>query len=219
MPCNGNTIRFENVFIIKIKNMKKNLVILMTVMIGAMLFAGCGEAASPSDTATSPSDTVGVGAVEGLSGFVAAQQKIAATYDPNDPAAAAKMMESYAEYGAQLELQEFEKAEAVDAPIGFPESLIYNGGKITESSDDGDETYINKSITIKTTEDVKTVREFYKNLFSQAPWKITSQSSESGGASYGAKDAANLEASVDISSDTYSKLVNIYVWYSGDITE
>lgn len=184
----------------------------MVVMVSAAFFVGCGKTASPSDTASKEE-------VEDLNDFMTAQQKLAETYDPNDPANAAKMMESYVEFGAQMELQEFEKAEAVDAPIGFPSSLIYDKGKITGSSDDGDESYINKNITIKTTEDLKTVKEFYKNLFSQASWKITSQSSEGSGASYNAKDAANLEASVDISSDMYSKLVSIYVWYSGDTTE
>lgn len=198
--------------------MKKTLAVLTVVMISAMLFAGCGKTESPLGTA-SPLGATSKEEAQALGDFVAAQQKLAETYDPNDPAAAVKMMETYAEFGAQMELQEFEKSESVDAPSGFPSSLIYGKGKITESSDDGDESYINKSITIKTTEDLKTVKEFYKNLFSQASWKITSQSSESSGASFTAKDAANLEASVDISADTYSKLVNVYIWYSGDVTE
>ena len=183
--------------------MKKSLAILIVILISAVLFAGCGTA--------SPAETASKEAAKNLTDLVA--------IDPNDPAAAAKMMETYAKFGAQMELQEFEKAESVDAPSNFPSSLIYGKGKITESSDDGDESYINKSVTIKTTEDVKTVKDFYKNLFSQTPWKITSQSSESGGASYKAKDSANLEASVDISSDPYSKIVNVRIWYSGDITK
>ena len=179
------------------------------MIVAVTLFAGCGT--------ENPAETASKEAVKNLTDLVATQQKLGETYDPNDPAAAAKVMETYAKFGAQMELQEFEKAEAVDAPSDFPSSLIYGKGKITESSDDGDESYINKSVTIKTTEDVKTVKEFYKNLFSQIPWKITSQSSESGGASYKAKDAANLEASVDISSDPYSKIINVRIWYSGDI--
>ena len=189
--------------------MKKILAILTIMIVAVTLFAGCGT--------ENPAETASKEAVKNLTDLVATQQKLGETYDPNDPAAAAKVMETYAKFGAQMELQEFEKAEAVDAPSDFPSSLIYGKGKITESSDDGDESYINKSVTIKTTEDVKTVKEFYKNLFSQIPWKITSQSSESGGASYKAKDAANLEASVDISSDPYSKIINVRIWYSGDI--
>ena len=189
--------------------MKKILAILTIMIVAVTLFAGCGT--------ENPAETASKEAVKNLTDLVATQQKLGETYDPNDPAAAAKVMETYAKFGAQMELQEFEKAEAVDAPSDFTSSLIYGKGKITESSDDGDESYINKSVTIKTTEDVKTVKEFYKNLFSQIPWKITSQSSESGGASYKAKDAANLEASVDISSDPYSKIINVRIWYSGDI--
>lgn len=195
--------------------MKKNLAVLMTAMVIIALFAGCGKATDSTDTSTDTSKE----AAKDMADFAEAQQKLAETYDPNDPAAAAKMMETYAEFGAQMELKEFKKAEAVDAPNGFPLSLIYDEGKITESSDDGDATYINKSITIKTTKDLKTVKEFYKNLLSQTPWRITSQSSVSDGASYNAKDAADIEASVDISSDPYSKLVDIRIWYSGDIAE
>lgn len=192
--------------------MKKKFAILMVVMVATTLFAGCGKTESPEETASKE-------AVKNLTDLAVAQQKLGETYDPNDPAAAMKMMETYAEFGAQMELQELEKAEAVDAPSDFPSSLIYGEGKITYSSDDGDAEYINKGITIKTTEDIKTVKEFYKNLFSQTPWKIISQSSESDGASYKAKDAANLEASVDISSDPYSKIVDVDIWYSGYITE
>lgn len=190
--------------------MKKKFAILMVVMVATTLFAGCGKTESPEETASKE-------AVKNLTDLAVAQQKLGETYDPNDPAAAMKMMETYAEFGAQMELQEFEKAESVDAPSDFPSSLIYGNGKVTEASDSGNESYINKSIVIQTTEDVKTVKEFYKNLFSQTPWKITSQSSQTDGASYYATDAANLEASVDISSDPYSKIVTIYVSYSGDV--
>lgn len=184
--------------------MKKKFAILTAVLIVAALLAGCGKTTSPSDTASRE-------AMKNLTDLAA--------NNPNDPATAAKVMENYAQFGAQMELQEYEKAEAVDAPSGFPSSLIYGRGKVTESSDDSSDSYLNKSITIKTTEDIKTVKDFYKNLFSQTPWRITSQSSASDGASYDAKDAANIEASVDISSNPYSKILNIYVSYSGDIAE
>jgi len=184
----------------------------MVAMIAVTFLAGCSKAESPAETASKE-------AVKNLADLAAVQQKLGENYDPNNPADVAKVMEAYGQFGAQMELQEFEKAEAVDAPSGFPSSLIYSKGKITESSDNGDEEYMNKSITIKTTEDVKMAKEFYKNLFSQTPWKITSQSSETSGASYEAKDAANLKAGVDISSDPYSKIVNIRISYSGNITK
>lgn len=179
---------------------------------------GCGNAVNPLDTAVQ-SVVADKEAVENFADLAKAQQKIAENYDENDPEAAVKMMETYAEFGAKMELQEFEKMEAVDAPSDFPSGLIYGKGKITSSSDSGDESYINKSITIETTESLKAIKDFYKNLFSQPTWKLTSQSSESGGASYDATDSANIGANVYISSDSYSKIVNISVSYSGEITE
>lgn len=192
--------------------MKKKLAILMVAMIAVTFLAGCSKAESPAETASKE-------AVKNLTDLAAVQQKLGENYNPNDPADVAKATEAYGKFGAQMELQEFEKAEAVDAPSGFPPSLIFGKGKITQSSDSSDEGYINKDITIKTTEDMKTVKEFYKNLFSQTPWKITSQSSEGGGFSYKVKDAANIEASVNMSSDPYSKIVSITIWYSGSITK
>ena len=148
-----------------------------------------------------------------------AQQKIAENYDENDPEATAKMMETYAEYGAKTDLREFENAESLDAPSDFPTELIYEKGKITEYSDVGDEGSINKSIIIETTEDIKVAKDFYKNLFSQPTWKLNAQSNESDGVSYDATDSADIGASVYISSDPYSKIVTISIWYTGSITE
>lgn len=209
------------------------------VMAIVALFVGCGNAANPLTTAIkeaekdvatqtgvaseekteSSSDTVEIGEIKDLSDLMKAQQKIGEAYDENDPEAAAKMMEAYAELEGQMALQEFEKTEAMDAPSDFPTDLIYGEGKITSSSDSGDEGYINKSIDIETTEDLKTVKDFYKNLFSQSTWKLTSQSNESDGASYNATDTAGIEANIYIYTDTYSKIVTISVSYSGSVTE
>ncbi|MFA5792282.1 MAG: hypothetical protein WC897_00230 [Candidatus Gracilibacteria bacterium] len=154
-----------------------------------------------------------------LSDLMEAQQKITETYDENDPEAVAKMMEAYAEYGAQVELDEFKNTEAVDAPIGFPPSLIYDNGKVTSASDSTEENYIYESITIETTDDLKTVKAFYKNLFSESYWRLTSQSSESDSASYDATDSANIDTYVYIYADPYSKLVSIDITYSGYLEE
>ncbi|MFA6918096.1 MAG: hypothetical protein WC285_04695 [Candidatus Gracilibacteria bacterium] len=207
--------------------MKKSLVVLMMAIAISAFLAGCGSVENPllgtadkeAVTADKGSVTTDKEAVETLADLAEAQQKIAETYDENDPEAVVKMMETYAEYGAKLELQEFEKTESLDPPSDFPSGLIYNKGKITESSDSGDESYINKSVTMQTTDDVKIVKSFYKDLFSQLTWKLTSQSNESGGASYDATDSANIEAYVYISSDPYSKIVSISITYSGSITE
>jgi len=206
--------------------MKRNLLVLTIVMAIVAVFAGCGNTANPLTTAIkeaekdqpgTASDTVDIGEVKDLSDYMAVQQKIGEAYDENDPEAAAKMMEAYAELEGQMALQEFEKVESMDAPSDFPMDLIYSKGKITSSSDSGDESYINKSIDIETTESLKTVKDFYKNLFSQPTWKLTSQSNESDSASYYATDSAGIEANVYIYTDTYSKIVTISVSYSGSI--
>lgn len=190
--------------------MKKRFALFAVVLVAAALFVGCGKKESPAEIANKE-------AVKTLTDFAVAQQKIGQNIDPNDPASVAKVMENYAELGAKMELQDLEKSEAVDAPSGFPSSLLYSKGKITWASDSSDESYLNKSITIKITDDLKTVKDFYKNLFSKAPWKITSQSSESDGASYTVKDASGFEASLYISSNAYSKIVEVQITYSGSV--
>jgi hypothetical protein len=190
--------------------MKKKFALLAVGLMVTALFVGCGKKQSSEEVAKKE-------AVKALTDFATAQQKIGQNIDPNDPAAVAKTMENYAEFGAKLELQDFEKSEAVDAPSDFPSSLVYGKGKITSSSDSSNESYINKSITIKTTDDLKAAKDFYKNLFSKTPWKIASQSSEADGASYTANDSNNFEASVYISSNTYSKIVEVQITYSGSV--
>lgn len=183
---------------------------MAVVLVVAALFVGCGKKESPAEVANKEE-------IKNLADFTAAQQKIGQNFNPNDPAAVTKAMENYAEFGAKLELQDFEKTETVDAPAGFPSSLLYSKGKITSASDSSDESYLNKSITIKTTDDLKTVKDFYKNLFSKAPWKISSQSTDSNGASYTVKDASGFETSLYISSNTYSKILEIQITYSGSV--
>jgi hypothetical protein len=207
----------------------------MAIAMG-VLFAGCGKTDNSADTANKETggnaeestvaqkdeeskDDIDIGEIKDLGDYFAAQQKIGEAYDENDPEAAAKMMESYVQLEGQMALDEFEKLESLDAPSDFPSGLIYNKGKITSSSDDSYEGYINKNITIETTDSLKTVKDFYKNLFSQSTWTITSQSSESDGASFEATDAAAIDASVSINADSYSKIASISILYSGDITE
>ena len=195
---------------------------MMVVSITALL-SGCGKAVNPLESAMkdadNSSDIPAIGPMKDYAELAATQEKIQKSYDANDPEAAAKMMDAYAQFGAKMELQEFEKAEALDAPSDFPAGLIFEKGKITSASENGDESYINKSIVIETTESLKTVKDFYKNLFSQLTWKLTSQSSDGSGASYEATDSAGIGASVSINSPEYSKIVSISISYSGSITE
>ncbi len=214
--------------------MKKNLAILMMVLSIMAVITGCGKAVNPLEAAMKEAEkesmkevtkdydgitTPGSGNMESYSDLLEAQQKVQEAYDENAPEAGVKMLEIYAELGAKEELREFENAEAMDAPSGFPSELIYEKGKITSASESGDETYINKDITIQTTEDFKTVKDFYKNLFSQAGWKITAQSSSGSSASYEATDPSGMTATVDISVYDYSKITTVTIYYSGSIIE
>ncbi len=198
--------------------MKKNLAVLMMVVSIVAVITGCGKAVNPLEAAMKEADS-GAGDMESYADIVEAQQKVQEIYDENDPEAGVKMLEIYAELGAKEELREFENAEAIDAPSNFPSELIYKKGKITSASESGDETYINKDITIQTTEDFKTVKDFYKNLFSQAGWKITSQSSSGSSAYYETTDPSGMTATVDISIYDYSKITTITIYYSGSVME
>jgi len=214
--------------------MKKNLAILMMVLSIMAVITGCGKAVNPLEAAMKEAEkesmkevtkdydgitTPGSGNMESYSDLLEAQQKVQEAYDENAPEAGVKMLEIYAELGAKEELREFENAEAIDAPSNFPSELIYKKGKITSASESGDETYINKDITIQTTEDFKTVKDFYKNLFSQAGWKITSQSSSGSSAYYETTDPSGMTATVDISIYDYSKITTITIYYSGSVME
>ncbi|MBI5412134.1 hypothetical protein HZA43_03070 [Candidatus Peregrinibacteria bacterium] len=130
-----------------------------------------------------------------------------------------KVADSYAKLGAQFELNDYDKLESVDLPDGFPSELVYKEAKATQSSDSSNESYIDKSLTLKTKASFKDVKDFYKTLFSAAPWKITSQSSESGQASYEAQQSNGISVGVRISSDAYSSLTEISLQYSGSIAQ
>jgi len=116
----------------------------------------------------------------------------------------------------QQELNEFNQTEAIDPPAGFPLGFLYSNGKVVGMSNDGDEFYINKSVTIKTTDAAADVKAFYKNIL-VAPWEITSQSSDGGSTYYYATDSqTGMTIDVSIYADElYSKLLEIDVYYSG----
>ena len=131
----------------------------------------------------------------------------------SDEEAAGQMMEGIMAYGSKMELQEFEKMEAVDLPEGFPSELVYSEGKVIEASDYSNADSVSKHIAIKTTANSKDVKDFYKNLLGATPWKITSQSADAYGASFSAEseDGYNLDVAID--GDQYSQLRTIELDY------
>jgi len=189
----------------------KKLFILCLIIALPLLIGGCGKKSEVGlggavDTAKN---------IQKMNEIGSAAQKAQESGNPEDMA---KAVEKYGELAAQLELSQFDKSEAVDAPAGFPKELIYQSGKLLESSDSSDDTYIDEDITIKSTDEPAKIKEYYKNLLSSGDWKLTDQSSASDSADYTAKNSATgLQAQVNISyNQLSSKLVEIKIYYSGD---
>jgi hypothetical protein len=189
---------------------KKVLILVVGVLILPLLLAGCGKKNQESNLGALDTAKAVQGMGEVSKDFEKAQQS-------GNPEDMAKAMQNYSEVVANLELAEFDKAEAVEPPTNFPKELIYKDGKVMESEDNSSEGYIDLSVTIKTKDDSKKVKDYYKDLFSGSGWKITSQSSGSDSANFVAKNSNGLAASVDLSFyQMGSKLVVINVYYRGD---
>jgi len=124
-------------------------------------------------------------------------------------------LKNLAEMGADFEIQEFDKTDAVDAPSDFPEDIIYDNGKILSSSENNYNSDFNFSLEIKTKDDLAKVKEFYKKVLAENDWKIISQENRSDGGYFQAdKNLGNENIVVDIYADAYSKLVQIDLDYS-----
>jgi len=192
----------------------KSLVSFLFVALAAVVLTGCGKKAA--DNGLGILDTAkGVGQLADVGKDF---EKAQATGNPED---LAKAMQNYGEVAATFEEKEFDKAEAVDAPAGFPKELIYSAGKILEAEDSSDDNYVDWHIKIKAKEDGKATRDYYKNLFSASAWKITNQSAESTSASFTAKNGdSGYTAEVEVNFPQYgSKLTEIQVYYRGDKTK
>ena len=184
----------------------KKIIIITFALALAITLSGCGQkSAQPS-------------LLDQMQGQKAAEN-LGQAIQQGDTEQMQKSLENLAELGSKFELQEFEKTESVEAPKGFPKDLIYKDGKITSASDSSADAYTNLDITIKTTDELSKVKDFYKNDLAGSGWKITSQSNTSTGASYDATDSKGYTASVYINRESYSKLTEIQISYSGTKTE
>ncbi|MFA5843167.1 MAG: hypothetical protein WC882_05900 [Candidatus Gracilibacteria bacterium] len=196
--------------------MKKFIVFGAILSIALLTFAGCGSSVvtTPStptpttNTTTTPTTTTTTTTSDD---DIPPPSDNPADYLTNPYGFPQEMIDAEMQY----ELDEFEQTDAIDPPAGFPLGFLYANGKVVGMSNDGDEYYINKSVTIKTTDDSKTVKAFYKNIL-VAPWEITSQSSDGSNTYYYATHSeTGMEIDVSIYADSYSKLVEIDVYYSG----
>jgi hypothetical protein len=106
----------------------------------------------------------------------------------------AEGMGNLMEFGAKMELAEFEEQSSLDLPKGFPSELVYSDSKITSVSGSSD-------ITLKTTDESEQVMDFYKSLLKDGgDWTVTDESMESG---YYSLNADNDDANVDITIYSY----------------
>lgn len=193
--------------------------IAASLMIPAFALAGFGCA--PKSPAAGVADTAkqAVQDVQNAAALANLSQKAGEVANTNSPEAVAAAVGQYAEFAANLELQQFQKVQPVDAPDAFPKELVYpSASKIVSASDDSSDTYLSKDVTIKTTDSLSAVRDSYKATLGAAPWKITSQSNDANNAEIDAKNADGKEVTVRMSSNDYSKLVEIDVSYSGDVS-
>lgn len=180
--------------------MKKLL--LISVLVLAFVLTGCG---AKNETSTGP------GVFDSMKGLKEAAD-LGKAMEAGSEKDATKALENLANLGADMEKKEFDKTEAVDAPSGFPNEFVYSGGKIIESNDDSNGANTkNLRIKIRTADELSKVKDFYKKVMAENGWKINSQSNESTGASLDAKKDENTTLSVDISSNQYSKLVDVNV--------
>jgi len=176
----------------------------------AFVLTGCGK----------KDETKGPGLLQ-TAKTVQDMQKVGQDYDKaqksGNPEDMAKALQNYGDVVANLEIDNFEKTAAVAAPSGFPSDLIYSSGKIVGAEDSSDENYVDQNIELKTKDSAEAVKEFYTKALAANSWKISSQKSESNNTYFTAKNLAGLTTEVDISFDlSYSKLVNVKVYYRGD---
>lgn len=210
-------------FYFLIPPMKKSIVFGAILSIALLAFAGCGisvvknqttpgtEGSTSTDGTTTPSTTTTTTPTTTWDGTTPPSDN-PADYLTNPYGYPQELIDAV----TQQELSEFAQTEAIDPPAGFPLGFLYPSGKVVGMSDDGDEYYIYKSVTLKTMDVATNVKSFYKNILVD-PWDITSQSSDGSNTYYYATNSeTGMEIEVSIYADElYSKLVEIDVYYSG----
>lgn len=176
----------------------------LSLMIIAIIFLG-GCFAKEGPAATSPLDTV--------KGMKEAADLGKAIQEGNEKDTQ-KALENLAQVGANMEVAEFEKTQAVDRPEKFPAELIYTSGKITSAGDNSsDDQNLSLDMEIKTLDELQKVKDFYKNALT-GNWKISSQKNQSESASLEARNEdGHATANIEMERSQYSKITRININY------
>ena len=184
--------------------MKKQLLV-SALLISAFIITGCGKTPEVVQKASDISDAMKAGNE---------LANLGKSLDANNPEDQAKAIEKIAQVGADFEVKELERTEAIDLPAPISKDLVYSGGKVTSGSDNTQDTSISANATVKTLDEAKKVKEFYKKLLSENGWKITSQSNDANNSRFDAnKDGGKETLNVSISNNQYSKITEISLNY------
>ena len=121
----------------------------------------------------------------------------------------AEGMGNLMEFGAKMELAEFEKQGSLDLPKGLPTELVYSSSKVTSVSDSGSSV----DVTLKTTDNSDKIIAFYKSLLKDgSDWTVTDETMESGYYSLMA-DKGNANVDVTIYYYDFTSLTEIDIYY------
>lgn len=187
--------------------MKKTVLLLILVLLVTLTLGGCGKKTNEPtvlETAKDYKQAMDVG------------QQLQQAQESGDQDDMAEAMQGLMDFGSDIEIREFEKIDSLGLPQGFPANLNYSNGKVVGATNNSDETYIDQSIEIKTTDEFKNVKDHYRDVLSKEPWQIKSESVQSNSASYSANQGSDdFEVEVYIQDNQYSKIVEIDVDYFG----
>jgi hypothetical protein len=179
----------------------KKLVITLCALMLVVTLIGCGK----------KDDSPKLGALDSIKGMKEAAD-LGKALQGGDEKDATKAIENLAKLGADLEVKELENTEKIDVPSDFPSSLVYSGGKVVGASDNSYENTKDLDITIKTTDEISNVRDFYKKVLAENGWKITGQETSATNTTYNGKNEGEKSTvNVNISTNSYSKIIEIDV--------
>jgi hypothetical protein len=179
----------------------KKLVITLCALMLVVTLIGCGK----------KDDSPKLGALDSIKGMKEAAD-LGKALQGGDEKDATKAIENLAKLGADLEVKELENTEKIDVPSDFPSSFVYSGGKVVGASDNSYENTKDLDITIKTTDEISKVRDFYKKVLAENGWKITGQNTSANDTTYDAKNEAEKSTTnINISTNSYSKIIEIDV--------
>lgn len=190
--------------------MKDLFKMLLVLVIVTLPLAGCfksPEERAAEEAAEQISEMFGqLGEVDGLEDL--------ANMDEED---LANSFGAMMEFGAEMEIKDFESQESLSLPATFPVNFVYKNAKVTgvNNSSSGDDLYLD--IDFRTTDSSDDVKAFYKALLNDGTWTVNGESIETGYYTIsGDKETDNSSESIDVTVyyNDFSKLIDINVYYS-----